>query len=123
MERHILWMFVVMMVGGCLGNSDDQAGESLIAGEDVRLEGRVLGVDATPMFVDGDGEITVRSDRYGEVLVRIPAGERVCAAQGLDVFSSVVDGDSLWISGRVTGQGEVTVCVDSTHFLRKADGS
>lgn len=109
------------MVGGCLGNSDQQAGEPLIPGEDVALQGRVLDVDATPMFVDGDGEITVRSEGHGTVVIRIPARERVCRAEGLDVFSSLVEGDSIRISGRVTGEREVTVCVEDTHFLSRAD--
>lgn len=106
-------------LAACAGSNGQTTGEPLSVGEDVRLEGRVMEVDATPMFVDGDGEITLHTERHGQVLVRIPAGERLCNAQGLGVFTSLASGDSVRAVGRVTRPGEVTVCVEESHLLQK----
>lgn len=106
---------------GCQGpgHPAEPSGERLTVGEDRRLEGWVIAVDATPMFVDGDGKITLQTEHHGRVLIRIPARERVCQAQGLGVFSSVASGDSVRLMGRVTRPKEVTVCVEEDHFLEK----
>lgn len=90
-------------------------------GVDFRLEGRVVEIDATPMFVDGDGEITLDTEADGRVRVRIPARERLCHAQGLAVFSSIVRGDSIQVVGRATGPREITVCVEETHRLERIE--
>lgn len=122
--RQMTWTWgalIVLVLGGCLEVEDPAAGEPLALGEDVRLEGSVMEVDATPMFVDGDGEITVRSERYGLVLVRIPARERLCRAAGLEVFHSLARGDSVRVSGRVTRSTEITVCTEETHSLEKVE--
>jgi hypothetical protein len=108
-------------LGACLDGSDDGSWETTMAGEDLRLEGRVIEVDPTPMFVDGDGEITIETEHYGRVLIRIPARERVCQARGLEVFSSVVRGDSIRVLGRATGARQITVCVEEAHFLDRME--
>lgn len=110
-------------LAGCLGSNRETSGEPLTVGEDARLEGQVMEVDATPMVVDGDGEITLRTERHGRVLVRIPAGERLCRAQGLGVFMSIAAGDSVRAVGRVTRPGEVTVCASESHLLEKLGGT
>lgn len=112
-----VWCFLFAVVlGACPGSGE----ESLAPGEDVRLEGRVTEVDPTPMFVDGDGLIHVESDEHGDVLVRIPARERLCEARGLDVFPSLDAGDRVRARGRVTAPGKLSVCADETHFLERS---
>lgn len=101
----------------CYGSGGEASDELLTVGEDRRLEGRVVAIDATPMFVDGDGEITLQTDHHGRVLIRIPARERLCQARGLGAFSTIVAGDSVRVLGRVTRPGEVTVCAAESHLL------
>lgn len=112
---------VVLLLGGCSGAGDGPPVESLVIGEDVRLEGRVTGIDLTPMVVDGDGELTVESGRYGTVLVRIPARERLCRAEGLDLLHSMEEGGHVRVLGRVTGPRELVVCEAEAHFLERSE--
>lgn len=114
-----------LVVTACLGSGEAPGEEALPVGEDVQLEGVVLGIDRTPMFVDGDGELRLRVDEHGVVLVRIPARERVCEARGRAAFDSLEVEQSVRLRGRVTAPGELTVCADPSHFLeiRRPPGS
>ncbi|QKT03007.1 hypothetical protein HUS23_03880 [Ectothiorhodospiraceae bacterium 2226] len=116
-------MGVVSALVGCMGSGGETSLDLLTIGEDRELEGRVVAVAATPMFVDGDGEILLQAAAYGRVLIRIPAREQLCQAQGLGVFSSLASGDSVRLTGRVTRPKELTVCVEETHFLEKVGGT
>lgn len=111
----------VLLLAGCGGGNGPPAEADLVEGEDVRLEGRVTDIDRTPMFVDGDGRIYLDSEAHGAVVVRVPARERPCRAEGLDALSSLGPGDRMRATGRVTGPGEVTVCVAERHALVKLD--
>lgn len=59
--------------------------------------------------------------RAQDVVVRVPARERPCRAEGLDALSPLDAGDRMRATGRVTGPGEVTVCVAETYALEKLD--
>lgn len=119
--RRLGLMALSLGLVACFENPGEGSGEAMTMGEDRRLEGRVMEVDATPMFVDGDGEIRLGTQDHGRVLIRIPARERLCRAQGLGVFPSLVPGDSVRVMGRVTAPREVTVCVEETHLLERID--
>lgn len=93
--------------------------QSLPQGEDLLLYGEVSSTDGTPMFVDGDGLIFLKSRDHGEVTIHIPARERICKATGLELFASITSGDSVAVNGRVTGPRAVTVCEDEAHFLEQ----
>lgn len=99
----------------------ERAGTPLNPGQDREIEGQVVDIDATPMFLDGDGEIFLRTELHGRVLVRVPARERLCAAQGLELFHLLESGDSVRVRGRVSGSQELLVCVEETHFLERLD--
>lgn len=114
-------VLLAVLLAACGGADGPPAGAALVEAEDVRLEGRVTETDATPMFVDGDGLIYLDTRDHGAVVVRVPARERRCPAEGLDLFTSLGPGDSLRVVGRVTGSGEVTVCADPSHVLAKPE--
>jgi hypothetical protein len=106
---------------GC-GDSGDRSAELPgTMGESVLVEGRVREIDRTPMFVDGDGLIFVQSEKYGEIVILVPARERTCQASGLNRFASVQAADRIRVRGSVTGSRELTVCVEETHFLELLD--
>ncbi len=108
-----------LVVTACLGSGEAPGEEALPVGEDVELEGVVLEIDRTPMFVDGDGELRLRVDQHGVVLVRIPARERVCEARGRATFDSLEVDEGVRVRGRVTAPGELTVCADRSHLLER----
>lgn len=120
-RRIALSVLTIPLVADCLAGGGEPVESTLVEGEDVRLEGRVTEIDRTPMFVDGDARIDLESEAHGAVDVRVPARERRCPAQGLDVLSALGPGDRLRASGRVTGSREVTVCEEATHFLEELD--
>jgi hypothetical protein len=125
MQSPVKWaalMALVTSLVACSGNGGQAAADVLTTGVDRRIEGRVIAVDVTPMFVDGDGEITLQTVHHGRILIRIPAREQLCHAKGLAALSSLVPGDSIRLMGRITRPDEVTVCVEETHFLEKIAG-
>lgn len=116
-----VYLPAALLAGVVLAGCDKASDPALTAGEDVRLEGRVIETDSTPRFVDGDGLIFLDSKEHGKVVVRIPARERICEAQGLGTFSMLEAGDDIRLLGRVTGERDVTVCGDASHFLEKRE--
>lgn len=121
MHTHYFTIVLVLVLAGCTGRGDEQVGSPFVVGDDVHLEGRVTHVDLTPMFVDGDAEITVVSEGFGTVLVRIPAGESQCPATRVGAYATVAAGDDVRVFGRATGARELTVCADEAHFFEEAD--
>lgn len=120
-RRIALSVLTIPLVASCLAGGGEPAEATLAEGDDVRLEGRVTEIDRTPMFVDGDARIYLESEAHGAVVVRVPARERRCPAEGLDALSALSPGDRMRASGRVTEAREVTVCEEATHFLEKLD--
>lgn len=91
---------------------------TLAMDQEVVLTGQVSSIDATPMFVDGDGLIFLHSNTHGDVVIHIPARERLCRASGLEAFYRLRSGDSIRASGTVTALHDITVCAAESHFLR-----
>ncbi len=108
-------IFAVLLLHGCASH------ESLVQGEEVSLSGVVMAIDATPMFVDGDGLLTVESPVYGVVTVRIAARESLCPARGLDVFNTLSVNDGVSVVGTVTEPRVVRPCTERSHLLAKQE--
>lgn len=117
----VLWASMILVLGGCGNHGGEVPEVELVEGTDVRVEGRVTDVDPTPMAVDGDGLIFVDSELHGAIVVRVPAGERICEAQGLGVFLLLEAGERIRAVGRVNGSGDVTVCASADHSLAKLE--
>jgi hypothetical protein len=111
-------VLVALALAGCGGGGPHAAG-ALTVGESVLVEGTVTKIDVTPMFVDGDGLIFVKSAVHGAVIVQIPARERICRAQGLGALSALAPGYRVRALGSVTGPRNVTVCALESHFLER----
>jgi hypothetical protein len=88
-------------------------------GGEVSVEGRVTAIDATPMFVDGDGLLVVETHRHGALTIRVPARERSCLARGLATFHTLRLGDEIRAAGIVAEGGAVRICTDESHHLER----
>lgn len=108
-------VFAALLLHGCASH------ESLVPGEDVSLNGRVTAIDVTPMFVDGDGLLTIESSAFGVVTIRIAARETLCPARGLDVFQTLSVDDRVSVVGTVTESRVVRPCTKASHLLERLE--
>lgn len=116
-ERWQALAVFLCLAAGCAGSADGTNAEALVLDEDLTLEGQVTAVDATPMFVDGDGLVSLRTSTHGAVTLHVPARERLCDARGLGSFMEMKPDDWIRARGRVTGRRAITVCLGADHFL------
>lgn len=87
----------------------------------MRISGRIVSVDASPMAYDGDGLMVLATDTHGRVTVHVPARSNLCKAQGLDVFHRATAGMRIEAVGAPTDPSNLTVCVEANHRLRITD--
>lgn len=97
------------------------AAQPLAADGQVIVEGRVVSIDATPMAYDGDALVVLDSVLHGPLTVHLPARTNLCRAQGLDLLGELRVGDRLQVEGLATGPGDITVCQEASHRLRRID--
>ena len=89
---------------------------------DAAVAGVVLAVDLSPMMVDADGLVTVRTDA-GELLVRVPARMNLCRAEGLAIVGDLEPGDRVEAVGAQGADGSVTPCLGDAHRLTRTAAS
>ncbi|MEX2466251.1 MAG: hypothetical protein WD995_05040 [Gemmatimonadota bacterium] len=109
-----------LLAAGCQSRGNPSGDPRLQIGEDLALEGSVTAIDATAMFVDGDGLLIVDSPEYGVITLRIPARESQCPARGLATFHVLEVGDVIRAVGTVSAESVVTVCRSESHLLERA---
>lgn len=97
------------------------ASAGLVQGQDIELRGRITSVDTSPWAYDGDGLAQVATEGHGAVTLHVPARTNLCRARGLGLFDQLRPGDRVRATGTVTGNAEVTVCVDPSQRLERAD--
>lgn len=112
------------LAGCATGTSGDATGSSaraLVIDQPVVIEGVVSRVDTSPMAYDGNALVVVSTDAHGTVTVHLPARRNLCKAQGMDLLDTLQAGDRLRVDGTATGPGEVSVCLEASHRLQRAD--
>ncbi|MEM1056055.1 MAG: hypothetical protein AAGI52_11050 [Bacteroidota bacterium] len=110
-------LLVAVLVSACVPRPDpmaQQAPEPIV--------GTVERVDLTPMAVDGDAEVTLRTSDGERVEIRVPARQNLCEATGLGMIGSLRAGDRLEVVGAMRGE-EIVPCESATHRLRRPDYS
>lgn len=113
-KRVLVGLIVALALTACGRRSFQE--QALGSAQTVR--GEVLKVDVSPMTVDGDGILQLRTPSGQEVRVLVPARERRCLAEGLDLFHRLRPGDRVEVRGRVIDQSSIQPCVDTGHYLR-----
>ena len=102
-------LLILALLGAC------SAPSSQAPAGDATVRGTVAAVDLSPMAYDGDGEITVETER-GPVEVRVPARENLCAAAGQLAVVDLRVGDTVEVVGSTSG-GAVRPCQSADHRL------
>ena len=94
---------------------------ALAVGQQATLEGDVVSVDTDPWAYDGNAVVTVSTATAGTVKVQLPARWNLCKAQPLEDLQALQPRDRVEVVGTVSAPGEVVVCEQPQHRLRKVD--
>ena len=94
---------------------------ALAVGLQATIEGDVVSVDTAPWAYDGNAVITVSTATAGMVRVQLPARWNLCKAQPLDDVPALQPRDRVQVVGTVTAPGELVVCEQRQHRLRRVD--
>ena len=96
-------------------------GGALVVGQQATIDGEVVSVDTNPWAYDGNAVITVSTAAAGTVSVQLPARWNLCKAQPLDDVQALKPRDRVQVVGTVTAPGELVVCAQPEHRLRKVE--
>ncbi len=95
--------------------------DALVVGQQAAIEGDVVSVDTSPWAYDGNAVVTLATDAAGTVRVQLPARWNLCKAQPLDDVQALEPQDHVQVVGTVTAPGELVVCAEPGHRLRKLE--
>ena len=96
-------------------------GAAFAVDEQVTVEGDVVQVDTNPWAYDGNAVVTVSTADAGNVHVQLPARWNLCKAQPLGDVQALKPGDRVQAIGTATAPGEMVVCAQPQHRLRKVE--
>lgn len=88
------------------------------AGQQLRIEGKVVAVDTDPWAYDGNAVVTVDTGAR-RVQVQFPARWNLCKAQPPGDLHALKPGDRVLAVGTSSAPGEMVVCEQPQHLLRK----
>ena len=78
-------------------------------------------VDTSPWAYDGNAVVTLATDAAGTVRVQLPARWNLCKAQPLEDVQALEPRDRVQVVGTVAAPGELVVCAEPGHRLRKVE--
>ncbi|MEP6906373.1 MAG: hypothetical protein ABI858_00085 [Pseudoxanthomonas sp.] len=90
-----------------------------VVGQQATIEGRVLAVDTAPWAYDGNAILSIATTDAGTVRTQLPARWNLCKAQPLPDLQALKPGDRVQAIGTVNAPGEIVICAQPEHFLRK----
>lgn len=108
---------LLLGVAACATPATD--GAPAAAGQ-TSIEGRVVSIDTGPWAYDGNAVVTVDTSA-GRVAVQLPARWNLCQAQPPDDLQALRPGDRVQAVGTTTSPGELVVCEQPQHLLRKME--
>lgn len=115
---HLLPVAVALVaLSGC---TTAPAGNALSVGQEASIEGTVVSVNTDPWAYDGNAQVTV-STGAGSIAVQLPARWNLCKAQPLGDVQALKPNDRVQAVGTVTAPGEMVVCAQPEHRLRKVE--
>ncbi|MEO6102011.1 MAG: hypothetical protein ABIP44_00025 [Pseudoxanthomonas sp.] len=92
-----------------------------VVGQEVTIEGNVIGVDTKPWAYDGNAVVTVSSTAAGTVRVQLPARWNLCKAPPPGDVQALQPGDRVQAVGMVRAPNELVVCAQPEHHLQKLE--
>ena len=97
------------------------AGDAIVVGQQVTIEGEVVSVDTNPWTYDGNAVVTISSTDAGTVNVQLPARWNLCKAPPPGDVQALNPHDRVQAIGTLTAPGELVVCAQPEHRLRKME--
>ena len=82
------------------------------------VEGVVLDIDITPMFVDGPAILHIRTDESKTIIVYVSACEGTCSIKANNILHKIKIGDRILAKGQSGRDGSITIYDDERHLLR-----
>lgn len=92
--------------------------QPIVVDSDATVRGKVLEVDPTPMYVDGDGIVRIETGVGDVIHVMVAARMNLCEAKGLELFGEIEPGDVIEAHGWAFEADRVAPCRSETHYLR-----
>ncbi len=92
---------------------------ALVVGQQATIEGKVVRVDTDPWAYDGNAVVTVSTANADTVAVQLPARWNLCKASPPGDVQALKPGDDVEAVGTVSAPGELVVCEQAQHWLRK----
>ncbi len=96
-------------------------GAAFANGQQATIEGEVIQVDTDPWAYDGNAVVTVSTVGAGTVRVQLPARWNLCKAPAPGDVQALKPGDRVQAIGTATAPGELVVCEQPQHRLRKVE--
>lgn len=113
-----LGLVAVLALSAC---ATAPTGGALIVGQQATIEGGIVGIDTAPWAYDGNAVVTVSTADAGTVRVQLPARWNLCKAQPLGDVQALKPRDRVQVVGTVSAAGEMVVCAQPEHRLRKLE--
>ena len=95
--------------------------DASIVGQQLTIEGNVVRVDTDPWAYDGNAVVTVSTAAMGTVSVQLPARWNLCKAPPPGEVQALKPRDRVQAIGTVSAPGQLVVCEQPQHVLRKID--
>ncbi len=120
--RHLSAMrcFALAMLIGVTACATPASDRAPAAAGLTRIEGSVVTVDTDPWAYDGNAVVRVATSN-GIVAVQLPARWNLCKAPPPGDVQALKPGDRVQAVGTSTAPGELVVCEQPQHLLRKVD--
>lgn len=114
--RQLLFAATLLALSAC---ATSPRGGALVVGHQATLDGKVVSVDTSPWAYDGNAVVTISTADAGTVRVQLPARWNLCKAAPPDDVQALKPGDRVQAVATVSAPGEVVVCAQAAHRLRK----
>ena len=95
--------------------------DAWVVGQQAAIEGDIVSVDTNPWAYDGNAVVTISTANAGTASVQLPARWNLCKAQPLGDVQALKPRDRVQVVGTVTAPGELVVCAEPEHRLRKVE--
>jgi hypothetical protein len=116
--RHLAVAAALIALSACASAPKNDA---FVVGQQVMIEGDVVQVDTAPWAYDGNAVVTVSTTAAGTVNVQLPARWNLCKAPPPGDVQALKPGDRVQAIGTATAPGELVVCEQPQHRLRKLE--
>ena len=93
----------------------------LVPGQEASFEGTIASVDTNPWAYDGNAVVMVATGDGRTVHIALPARWNLCKAEPLGDVQALEAGDRVHVAGTVDQEGNVVVCAQPQHHLRRAE--